>query len=128
MTNIIDQRLEKLIAMGCLQPDDEKFEFFKSTVLPCVIFEWITPQGINSHSFRCPFDSCAVLISNSQILERHLREKHFEEIPNGVFGNRNKFSCNTCGTKFTRYEHFKRHNNGLKHLKTVVSKGMKLFI
>lgn len=120
----VEQKISELIAMGCLQPDDEKFQFFKNVIVPSVVHEWITPRGINSHSYRCPFETCAVLVSRGQLLERHLREQHYTQIPIGVFGTLNSYNCKTCGQTFKRLEHLNKHLAGIKHLKTLVSQGM----
>ena len=120
----VEKRINELMAMGCLQPDDPKFEFFKKIVVPSVVNEWITPKGVNSHSYRCPFESCAVLVSRSLLMERHLKEQHYTEIPCGVFGTLKSFVCNPCGQSFKRREHLLKHLAGRKHLKTLISLGL----
>ncbi|CAF1028385.1 unnamed protein product [Brachionus calyciflorus] len=120
----VDLKISELIAMGCLQPDDPKFNIFKKRIVPSLVNEWITPKGVNSHSFRCPFDSCAVLVSRSQLMERHLREQHYDEIPIGVFGKIKSHNCNPCGQTFKRLEHLYKHLSGRKHLKTLISQGI----
>lgn len=121
--NPVEKKIDELIAMGCLQPDDEKFNFFKNVVVPSVVNEWITPKGVNSHSFRCPFETCAVLVSRGQLLERHLREQHYKDLPIGVFGTLNSHICKTCGQTFKRLEHLYKHFTGRKHLKSLISQG-----
>ena len=122
--NKVNDKIADLLAMGCLQPDDPNFDFFKQKIVPAVVNEFILPSGLNSHSYRCPFETCGVLVSRSSILERHLREKHYEEIPTGVFGIRNSYKCIPCGQTFKRQEHLNTHYDGRKHLKNVISQGL----
>lgn len=127
-TNKVNDKIADLLAMGCLQPDDPQFEFFKQTIVPSVVNEFILPSGLNSHSYMCPFQSCGVLVSSSKVLERHLREKHYDEIPRGVFGIRNIFKCVPCGQTFKRHEHLTTHNEGRKHLKNMITQGSFFFL
>lgn len=127
MESLVKEKLNELMAMGCLQPDDPKFEFFKTKIVPSVVNEWISPSGRNSHSYRCPFDRCAILVSRSKSLERHLREQHYNEMPLGVFGKQTSFQCIPCDLYFRRYEHLRQHLEGRKHLKTLIGKGSRRF-
>ncbi|CAF0837365.1 unnamed protein product [Brachionus calyciflorus] len=122
--NKIQDKINELMAMGCLQPDDPKFDFFKRQIVPAVVNEYITPTGITSHSFKCPFENFAVLVSKGNILERHLREKHYEEIPIGVFGRLKTYKCSPCNQDFKRREHLNRHLEGRRHLKNIISQGL----
>ena len=122
----VNNLINELLAMGCLQPDDPKFNFFKKVIVPSVVNEWISPSGVNSHSYRCPFDKCAVLVSRSKNLERHFREQHYSQIPLGVFGKQSSQKCTPCGQTFKRLEHLRTHLDGRKHLKRIIEIGKNL--
>ena len=121
--NKVQNKIKELVAMGFLKEDDSKFIFFKENIIPSVVNNWITPKGVNSHSFRCPFEQCAFLVSRSRLLEKHLREQHSDLIPQGVFGYLNNHMCIPCGRSFSILEHWNQHLIGRKHLKKLIIQG-----
>ena len=103
--------IDDLINYGHLPVDDPKFNFFTEKIIPSVVNIWITPKGVNSHSFRCPFEKCAVLVCRSVLLERHLFEEHYDELPKGVFDYLYHHECMACGRSFVSEDHYERHKN-----------------
>ena len=126
--NKVQKKINELVATGYLKYDDPKFNFFKERIVPSVVNKWITPRGVNSHSFKCPFEQCAALFSRSRSLERHLREQHYEQIPKGVFGYLNNHKCIPCDRSFIRLEHWNQHLTGRKHLRALIVQGIIFFI
>ena len=120
----VASKLKSLIAQQVISRDDPQYDTFANVILPACYTTWVTPSGIQSHKYRCPFADCYTLLSKEVYIVRHLREQHYDQLPSGVFGQNASIFCHLCGYgPFKRHENYKLHLNGLTHLKSLIRAG-----
>lgn len=99
--------------------DDERASLMRTwlcQVAPSCVFRHRCTEYGQTSFFKCCFTTCATPVSSQYALIRHYREKHYNQIPAGIFGNLVLFNCVACGLQFKREEHLNQHFSKILHI------------
>ncbi|CAF1028403.1 unnamed protein product [Brachionus calyciflorus] len=107
----VEEYIEFLEFYNRLSSDDPLYENFTKKIVPSLIYEYNLPNGAKTNCYKCPFETCRIFFSRDYLLETHLVDQHYDEIPKGVFGIKDKFICEMCYCKFKSFKAFKSHKN-----------------
>jgi hypothetical protein len=86
--------------------DEGKFEYWKNNIVPSCCFQ---KEG----SYSCIF--CHNNTKYAYNLRRHYHEKHFDLIPEGIFGSIQNYTCHKCYQTFSRKFSLKKHVLNCSH-------------
>lgn len=91
---------------------DEKVQLWLFNIAPSCVNLKKNNEGENRH--QCHF--CNNYFKKTQLLVRHYREQHFDDLPEKIFGEQYPFECSVCVVKFKRVEHLNYHMQTKEHL------------
>jgi hypothetical protein len=96
--------------------DDQVVEKWLYLIAPSCCYP-ITQNSDGTKKYECVF--CDLKYIKNAFLVKHYKEKHFAELPDGILGIHNPFTCEICDVTFTRKENLTLHLISLKHKKAV---------
>jgi len=84
-----------------------KYAYWEGVIVPSCIYP-------TNGSYTCVF--CSTIIKSTYGIRRHYNEKHFEKIPEGIFGIKAQYECKACEIQFKRKIELNRHLSCDLHL------------
>lgn len=118
--NVLQQEIRRLRQINKLKEDDKHYKVFINKILPSCLFRWHV-NGRDTHKYVCPFKDCYQVSSETRYAKRHMREQHYNDIPEGVFNTNYNEMCKTCEAgPFLRKEHLKSHLQSRSHLNKMI--------
>lgn len=111
----IDGEIIKFITLyrnNKYQVSDEKVKLWLFKIAPSCVNLKENNEG--EHRYQCHY--CSKFFKKTQLLVRHYREQHYDELPEKIFGEQYPFECTVCVVKFKRVEHFNYHMQSKEHL------------
>lgn len=100
---MLKEKIDFLIENGLLKTDDPMYHLFVTNIVPNVVFKTF------GHWYDCAFDLCDFKANTGESIEIHLRDDHYDQIPNGVFGEKQMFKCKECRQSFEGFNKYKVH-------------------